>query len=251
MRGKKKQQKMPDFENTSFPQLLSHSLRLLKLQYAERWLWMFCLMKQKKLSSTAGLSLKLQKNSKNKSSKAGSNNLLSLTLRKQMMATKNQAQRLICDSAMNKRNLIFWPFNGKDICICFDKFCRVYLPMEREIMVMWLLLLQNSQWQVWWNKVEGEAAQHRGVYYKCVYCLMLLWRWDVRCERCGAEQCRWFIVRSCDPFHGAEYWADWLTSKAPARCRLPTALTAQQERWGWSRGWGWGGVGLGVCRTQH
>lgn len=44
-----------------------------------------------------------------------------------------------------------------------------------------------------------------------------------------AESCSWFIVRSCDPFHGAEYWADELTSNT--RCRLPTAVSALREGW--------------------
>lgn len=64
----------------------------------------------------------------------------------------------------------------------------------------------------------------------------------MQAQQSGAEQCSWFIVRSCDPFHGAEYWADRLTSNAPARCRLPAAVVAQQE--------GRGG-GARVCRAQQ
>lgn len=61
----------------------------------------------------------------------------------------------------------------------------------------------------------------------------------------AAEQCSRFIVRSCDPFHGAEYWADWLTSNTPARCRLLTALIARQE------GRGGGCVRECVCRAPQ
>lgn len=86
-----------------------------------------------------------------------------------------------------------------------------------------------GSWQVGPNKVEGNAAAgFITLHIKYVYCLMLLWRWDVRCRLSGEEPCSGFIVRSCDPFHGAEYWTEWLTSNTPARCRLLTALTAEQ-----------------------
>lgn len=54
------------------------------------------------------------------------------------------------------------------------------------------------------------------------------------------EQCGWFIVRNCDPFHGAEYWADELTSNSPARSRRLTALNRRGR-----------GGGARMCRTQH
>lgn len=85
------------------------------------------------------------------------------------------------------------------------------------------------------NKVEGKVSAPVGFIRSMftVWCCCEGEMWDAEHRR--AEQCSWFIMRNCDPFHGAEYWADWLTSNSLARCRR---LTAPNRK---------GGVGERVC----